>query len=82
MRYLIAILLFVAAYAYGEVKMLGNLEEDSVLVYAIDPGNCKVYGTVRYTRPTEERGLIVIESIICGDSIFSDGFDGHPTGTE
>ena len=75
MKYWLLLALFVTIYAYAETRMLGNLENNSVLVYAIDPGNCKVYGAVQYSKPTTEKGLIVIESIICGDHIFSNGFD-------
>lgn len=76
MRHLAPVLLiFIALYAYGEVRMLGNVEDGKVLIYPIDPNICEAKNTIQFTMPEAGKGLLVVETIQCGDTIFSDGFD-------
>ena len=67
---LVLFVVLVATASAQTIKINSILIVDKGVVFDIDPSICETYSVVEYQNNT-----ISIESIICGDSIFSDGFD-------
>ena len=71
------VLLMLIPSASAELRINANLEYNHTFI-ELTPENCRIVGQVTYDRPGAPGSnvILTIENIICGDSIFSDGFDG------
>lgn len=75
-KLLFVCLLLLVPNVYADVQIGGNIEDGKDLIYGMNPDICTAKQTIQYTRSDETRnGVLLIETIICGDSIFANGFD-------
>lgn len=75
-KLLISLAFLLIPTASAELRINSNLNNDGTFI-EITPENCKIVGAVQYEYPDNAPPILTIENIICGNSIFADGFDGQ-----
>lgn len=73
-KVILILLLLIAPASAQTIKINSILIVDKGVVFDIDPSICETTSVVEYQNLPIGH-TISIESIICGDSIFSNGFD-------
>jgi len=74
-KMILALLLIPLTVSAQSLRMNSILTVDKDLLYDIEPANCYITGEVEYMFVPPYGMTLTIENIICGDKIFSNGFD-------